>query len=170
MTVKLVFFQLVVVFVYAVLLTSCTSAPYYDQKNPSVKVSEIRVDLSDTQKVKQILNQQYKDWRYVQHRMGGTSKKGIDCSGLVYQTYRSKLGINMSRSTDYQSKTGRAIKQEQLRAGDLVFFKTGIFTRHVGMYIDTGNFLHVSTRKGVMISNLEDPYWSSAYWKAQRVQ
>ena len=76
----------------------------------------------------------------------------------------------MPRSTEYQSKTGQAIKQEQLRAGDLVFFKTGIFTRHVGMYIDKGNFLHVSTSKGVMISNLEDPYWSDTYWKANRVQ
>ena len=76
----------------------------------------------------------------------------------------------MPRSTEHQSKTGQTIQQEQLRAGDLVFFKTGIFTRHVGMYIDMGNFLHVSTRKGVMISNLEDPYWNDTYWKANRVQ
>lgn len=154
----------------AVLLTACSSAPYYGSTNSSVNVSEIHVDLSDTHKVKQILNQQHNDWRHVQHRMGGTSKSGIDCSGLVYQTYRSKLGINMPRSTEYQSKIGRAIQQEELRTGDLVFFKTGVFTRHVGMYIDKGDFLHVSAKKGVMISNLEEQYWRSAYWKAQRIQ
>lgn len=162
--------KLVVVAVFTILLTSCSSAPYYSSSDPSIKVSETRVDLNDSDKVKQILNQQYSDWRHVQHRMGGTTKNGIDCSGLVYQTYRTKLGINMPRSTEHQSKTGQTIQQEKLRAGDLVFFKTGIFTRHVGMYIDKGNFLHVSTSKGVMISNLEDPYWSDTYWKANRVQ
>jgi probable lipoprotein NlpC len=163
-------YKLVIVFVCAMLLTACSSAPYYGATNSSVKVAEIRIDLSDTHKVKQILNQQYKDWRHVQHRMGGLSKNGIDCSGLVYQTYRAKLGINLPRSSKDQSKIGRAIQQEELRTGDLVFFKTGIFTRHVGMYIDKGNFLHVSSSEGVMISNLEEPYWNSAYWKAQRIQ
>lgn len=162
--------KLVVVVVCTILLASCSSAPYYSSSDPSINISDTRVDLNDSEKVKQILNQQYNDWRHVQHRTGGISKNGIDCSGLVYRTYRTKLGINMPRSTEYQSKTGQAIKQEQLRAGDLVFFKTGIFTRHVGMYIDKGNFLHVSTSKGVMISNLEDPYWSDTYWKANRVQ
>lgn len=162
--------KLVVVIVYTILLASCSSAPYYSSSDPSIIISETRVNLNDSEKVKQILNQQYKDWRHVQHRMGGTTKSGIDCSGLVYQTYRTKLGINMPRSTEYQSKTGRAIQHEQLRAGDLVFFKTGIFTRHVGMYIDEGSFLHVSTRKGVMISNLEEQYWSDTYWKANRIQ
>ena len=163
-------YKLVVVFFCAMLLTACSSAPYYGSKNSSIKVAEKRVDLGDTHKIKQVLNQQYKDWRHVQHRMGGVSKKGIDCSGLVYQTYRAKLGFDMPRSTEYQSKVGRSIQQDQLRAGDMVFFRTGIFTRHVGMYIDKGNFLHVSKSKGVMMSSLEDPYWRSTYWKAQRAQ
>lgn len=162
--------KLVVVVVCTILLASCSSSRYYSSSDLSIKVSETRVDLDDSDKVKQILNQQYSDWGHVQHRMGGTTKNGIDCSGLVYQTYRTKLGINMPRSTEYQSKTGQTIQQEKLRAGDLVFFKTGIFTRHVGIYIDKGDFLHVSTSKGVMISNLEDPYWSDTYWKANRVQ
>ena len=162
-------YKLVVVFVYAMLLAACSSAPHYSSETSSVKVTGAHADLSDTQKVKQILNQQYRDWNRVQHRMGGTSKKGVDCSGLVYQTYRTKLGVNIPRSTEHQSKIGLKVKQKQLRAGDLVFFKTGLFTRHVGMYIDKGNFLHVSSKKGVMISNLDEPYWRKTYWKAQRV-
>lgn len=163
-------YKLVTVFVCAILLTACSSARYYGLKNPPIKLAENRVDISDAYTVKQILNQQYKDWRHVRYRMGGISKKGIDCSGLVYQTYRAKFGIDIPRSTDYQSKAGRSIQLDELRAGDMVFFKTGIFTRHVGLYIDKGNFLHVSSSKGVTISNLEDPYWASAYWKARRVQ
>ena len=162
--------RLIVVIAYAILSAACSSAPHYGSESTSVETSAKRVDLSDTRKVKQILNQQYKDWNHVQHRMGGTSKNGIDCSGLVYKTYRTKLGVDLPRSTESQSKTGSAVKQKHLRAGDLVFFKTGIFSRHVGMYIDKGDFLHVSTRKGVMISNLDEPYWRSTYWKARRVQ
>lgn len=163
-------YKLVPAIICTILLIACSSAPYQGYKNPSVKMSSSRVDLNDTRKVKQILNQQYKDWRHVKHRMGGMSKKGIDCSGLVYKTYRTKFGINVPRSTELQSRVGHAIKQNQLKAGDMVFFKTGLSSRHVGMYMDKGNFLHVSSSKGVMISNLKNPYWSSAYWKAQRLQ
>lgn len=162
--------KFLVLSVYLMLLTACSSAPHQVPEKSTVKVSQIRVDLNDSEKVKQILNHQHKDWRYVQHNMGGTSKKGVDCSGLVYQTYRTKLGVDMPRSTEYQSRMGQAIKKEQLRAGDLVFFKTGVFTRHVGMYMDRGDFLHVSASNGVMISNLEDTYWKRAYWKARRIQ
>jgi len=52
----------------------------------------------------------------------------------------------------------------------MVFFKTGFNTRNVGMYIDKGDFLHVSSSKGVMISNMKDPYWDDAYWKSRRLQ
>ena len=163
-------YKLLVLTVCVTVLAACSSAPYKAHRDTSVSVSDARIDLSDTHKVKQILNQQYNDWRHVKHRMGGTSQKGIDCSGLVYQTYRTKLGVDLPRSTENQSKTGLGVKQKQLKAGDLVFFKTGVFTRHVGMYIDEGDFLHVSSSKGVMVSNLEDPYWRSAYWKARRIQ
>ena len=163
-------YKLLVLTVCVTVLAACSSAPYKAHRDTSASVSDARIDLSDTHKVKQILNQQYNDWRHVKHRMGGTSRKGIDCSGLVYQTYRTKLGVDLPRSTENQSKTGLGVKQKQLKAGDLVFFKTGVFTRHVGMYIDEGDFLHVSSSKGVMVSNLEDPYWRSAYWKARRIQ
>ena len=163
-------YRLVPAIICGMLLIACSSAPHYDAKNSSVKIAVKRVDLNNTTKVKKILNQQYADWRHVKHRIGGMSKKGIDCSGLVYKTYRTKFGIDVPRSTEYQSQAGRSIKQSQLKAGDMVFFKTGFKTRHVGMYIDNGNFLHVSSSKGVMISNMEDPYWYGAYWKSQRLQ
>ena len=162
--------KIVAIYVCVALLAGCASAPDKAHKDTSARVSDARIDLSNEDKIRQILNQQYNDWRNVKHRMGGMSRKGIDCSGLVYQTYRTKLGVELPRSTEDQSKVGLAVKQDQLRAGDLVFFKTGVFKRHVGMYIDEGAFLHVSASKGVMVSNLDNPYWRSAYWKARRVQ
>ena len=162
-------YKLLTIIFCGVLLISCASAPYQGSTSTPVKMASQHIDLNNTNKVKQILNQQYNDWHQVPHRMGGLSKSGIDCSGLVYNTYRSKFGIDVPRATEYQSQAGQTVKRDQLRAGDMVFFKTGFKVRHVGIYIEMGDFLHVSSSKGVMISNLENPYWSSSYWKAQRL-
>jgi len=51
-----------------------------------------------------------------------------------------------------------------------VFFKTGEKLRHVGIYIEDEKFLHVSTKKGVMISRLGDYYWRDRYQYARRVR
>lgn len=125
--------------------------------------------LEDKRWVKQALFAQFKEWQAVPHRSGGLSKRGIDCSGFVYLTYLSRLGIKLPRSSDAQSEVGFPIDAQELSVGDLVFFKTGIFDRHVGIYLDNRQFLHVSTRKGVMISSLDDGYWSRKYWKAMRL-
>ena len=114
--------RLPIVMVWALMLVACSTTPRYEPDSTALAVSRVCIDLDDTAKVQQILNQQYEEWRSVRHLMGGTSMKGIECSGLVYQTYRTKLGIEVPRSTDHQSKLGRAIRKDQLRAGDLVFF------------------------------------------------
>jgi probable lipoprotein NlpC len=162
--------KLLVFCICVIALAACSSVPDYGSSTLAVDVPGQRVDLVDSVKVEQILKQQYEDWRRVPHRMGGTSKSGVDCSGLVYTTYRDRLGVDMPRSTASQAKVGRAVPKEELRAGDLVFFKTGVFTRHVGMYLYNGDFLHASSSNGVTISNLEDRYWTRTYWKARRIQ
>lgn len=115
------------------------------------------------------LNAQHQEWRGTKHQLGGLSKYGVDCSGFVYLTFLQKFSINLPRTTQLQSKQGSYIPRQQLKAGDLVFFKTGIKVRHVGIYIDNNQFLHASTSKGVMISNLDNRYWNKAYWQARRI-
>jgi probable lipoprotein NlpC len=77
--------------------------------------------------------------------------------------------VVLPRSTGFQAELGENIGKSQLRAGDLVFFKTGRTVRHVGVYLEDGRFLHASTSQGVMISGLDESYWKSAYWKAKRL-
>ena len=116
------------------------------------------------------LLRQYAAWEGTRYRVGGLSRKGIDCSGFVYLTYQEILGVELPRSADQQAALGKQVLTQDLRTGDLVFFKTGRRGRHVGIYLDGGRFMHASTIKGVTISSMTDGYWSRKYWKATRVK
>jgi len=117
-----------------------------------------------------VLNVKYDQWKGAKYKLGGLSKNGIDCSGFVFVTFKSKLGIVLPRSTNLQAAIGKDIDNNQLQAGDLVFFKTGPFSRHVGIYLENGKFLHASTSLGVTISKLDNSYWKFKYWKAKRIR
>lgn len=128
-----------------------------------------KVSLSNSSKVKSQLYAQHREWKGTKYRLGGLSKSGIDCSGFVYTTFKSRLGYELPRSTKLQADLGKKISKNELRAGDLVFFKTGIKVRHVGIYLENNKFLHASTSKGVMISRLDNVYWKRKYWMAKRL-
>lgn len=111
----------------------------------------------------------YKEWRGTRYRLGGLSKAGIDCSGFVYLTFLDRLGLELPRSTHFQSQKGKDVARNQLQTGDLVFFRTGRYN-HVGIYLEDGKFMHSSTKSGVRISSLSNSYWQRTYWKAKRLQ
>lgn len=117
------------------------------------------------------LNAYQKSWRGTGYRLGGTSRKGVDCSGFTQATFRDLFGIQLPRMTVDQAKKGRKIPKSQLQAGDLVFFNTGRGPngKHVGVYIKNGQFMHASTKKGVIYSDLNSPYWSKTFWQARRL-
>ncbi|BAK74469.1 MAG: NlpC/P60 family protein [Arcobacter sp.] len=110
----------------------------------------------------------YSKWEGVRYKLGGESKKGIDCSAFIQKAFKEKFDLEMPRTTLLQAKVGKEIKKNELEIGDLVFFKTGK-SKHVGIYIDNGKFMHASTKIGVTISDLDNDYFSKNYWKAQRI-
>ncbi len=149
-------------------LLSCSSSPdIRPGMLANIPIGK-KVDLNNSSTVKNKLYSQYKNWKGVKYKMGGLSKSGVDCSGFVYATFRSQLGINIPRSTELQISTGKPIDKNKLKPGDLVFFKTKTKVRHVGIYLENNNFLHASTSRGVMISKLDNVYWKSKYWKSRR--
>ncbi|SDJ62506.1 NlpC/P60 family protein [Microbulbifer yueqingensis] len=154
----------------AATMTGCSLAPY--QKPPreptSAPVARAAIQ-EDIGTIEEKLYSQHREWRGTRYQLGGLSKRGIDCSGLVYATYRDQLGVELPRTTRYQSQLGRRIRRNELRAGDLVFFKTGHKVRHVGIYIEDGKFFHASTSRGVTISRLSDYYWRDRFWHARRL-
>lgn len=163
---KIVPFATIIFLAFAA--TGCSRLAVKHEPEDSISHAK-RIDLSDSKAVKETLYSQYQQWKDTKYVIGGLSKKGIDCSGLVYVTYLEKLGIELPRSTAQQSQSGKEINRSELRAGDLVFFKTGIKVRHVGMYIENDTFLHASKKEGVTISTLRDYYWEKKYWHSRRI-
>ncbi|MCW8328590.1 NlpC/P60 family protein [Photobacterium sp. SDRW27] len=111
----------------------------------------------------------YSSWKGTPYRLGGSSKRGIDCSAFVQVGYSSVFNQRLPRTTGEQARLGEWIPLAQATEGDLVFFKTGRTMRHVGIYLGNSEFLHASTSQGVVISRLDNPYWRRTFWQARRL-
>ena len=145
-----------------VLVGGCARQPVA----PPVSLPALGLSQSE---VKTRLLSQYVTWQGVPYRNGGQSRKGIDCSAFVQLTYEQKFGLKLPRTTRQQSTLGGLITNSGLRPGDLILFKTGWNDRHVGIYLEKYQFMHVSTTIGVTISKITDPYWYERYWQARRL-
>ena len=89
-------------------------------------------------------------WLGVPYRSGGSSKKGVDCSGFVFCFYQDVFNITLSRSSkDMYSDNCSTIRKNKLEPGDLVFFSTGRGRKfnHVGVYLNDHKFIHASRTK-----------------------
>lgn len=110
----------------------------------------------------------YNEWKGVKYKYGGDSKKGIDCSAFTQRIYKEKFDLNIPRTTRTQVKVGKHIKRSKLEMGDLVFFRTGKFDKHVGIYMGNGDFMHASI-KGIKFTKLDKPFYKRNYWTSRRV-
>tara|TARA_R110001583_G_scaffold33943_1_gene114524 strand:+ start:4319 stop:4828 length:510 start_codon:yes stop_codon:yes gene_type:complete len=116
-----------------------------------------------------LLRNSFSNWQGTPYRLGGNSKRGIDCSAFIKNVYAESFNIKLSRTTTEQVNEGYLVYRDQLKIGDLVFFKTGWNVRHVGIYMGNSEFIHASTSQGVMTSSLDNSYWTSKYWQARRI-
>lgn len=109
-------------------------------------------------------------WLNTPYRYGGNSKHGIDCSRFAAMLQESVFGIEAKGgSSGDMFNMGYAVERNELKEGDLVFFriKAGRIS-HVGVYLQNGKFAHSSTSKGVIISDLSEPYWNRYFYKGAR--
>ena len=119
--------------------------------------------------VEALLNLYFQDWQGTPYKLGGLTHRGVDCSGFTLRTYREIFGLNLPRTAREQARWGEKVDVEKLQPGDLLFFKTGMFQRHVGIFLNNSDFVHASRSKGVTVSRLDDDYWQQHFWQARRL-
>ena len=117
------------------------------------------------------LNSVIASYMGTRYRLGGMSRKGVDCSGFVCLVFREVNHAKLGRSTGKMRKYGRMISRNDARAGDLVFFRGGIFNtiNHVGIYLGEGRFAHASTSQGVIYSSLDETYYKEHFAEIRRI-
>ncbi|NHF61519.1 C40 family peptidase [Flavobacteriaceae bacterium TP-CH-4] len=127
-----------------------------------------------TSKADNIINTalQFSGTRY---KFGGTTRKGMDCSGLLYVSF-GENNVRLPRTSYHMAEEGRRIKIKNVVKGDLLFFRTSRRAKrinHVGMVVAVENddvkFIHASTSRGVIVSSLREGFWNKAFVKAQRI-
>jgi cell wall-associated NlpC family hydrolase len=105
------------------------------------------------------------------YRYGGNSSRGWDCSGFVRGMFKRYLEINLPRDTDGLYSASMSIKWQKSRPGDLVFFKIkSSKPSHVGIYAGKNRFIHSSTKRGVIVSNLKEDYYRKYFIGFRRIR
>jgi cell wall-associated NlpC family hydrolase len=109
-------------------------------------------------------------WIGTPYLTGGMSRNGVDCSGFVVLIYRAVAGVALPRTSQQQFFQGISVHPNDLKPGDLVFFQTtGAGVGHVGLSLGGREFVHASTRKGVIVTSLQEPYYASHFYGAKRI-
>ncbi|WP_458527107.1 NlpC/P60 family protein [Onishia taeanensis] len=169
-------------------LVGCTTSPppapevppdYFAMQLPGLvtgQMSPVENPLADHQGlrppsrevIREVLLAEHERWLGTPYRLGGESRRGIDCSALIQSIFRDRFDTELPRTTSQQVHEGRRVERGALKPGDLVFFRPPGTYRHAGIYVGDGFFLHASSSQGVSLSRLDNSYWRRYYWQARR--
>ena len=167
------------VFLTLLLSTSCKSKKILTDASKSRPV----VSGSLTERYASLLNVNEKElnneklyrfidsWIGVPHRSGGMDKKGVDCSGFTSILEKEIYSRSVPRTSRSMAEIVKRKYEEDLKEGDLVFFDfQGQKFSHVGVYLHNNKFVHASTSKGVIISDLKDPWYYKYFSRAGSIK
>lgn len=163
------------------LFLACTSINADVKENSknleSTKLNIVEEKTGISTKNKSVLGSLYNetiDWLKTPYRLGGMSHRGIDCSGLVSTIYQNVFEIKLHRRSKDMSRIDISdLSKSELKPGDLVFFATSRRRKginHVGLYLGNNHFVHASSSRGVIISNLNERYYQRTWVKGGRVK
>lgn len=178
--------QKLLLLVFVIFIVSCGSSKKVSSSQTKSKSTKVVNKTTETQKntektttissakVDAIIKtaMAYKGTRY---KFGGTTRKGMDCSGLTYIAF-GEHEVALPRVSYQQATKGKRVKLSTVQKGDLLFFQTNKNRKrinHVGLVVshESGiiKFIHSTTSKGVMVSSLNERYWKNAFTEARRV-
>ena len=165
--------RLVLIISLCCTIQNCSSSK--PQINPSGSKNLPAKKEHITTKISQSVIKSAQKYKGTKYKYGGDSKRGMDCSGLIYVAF-SDNAISVPRSTSQLKYFGQWIDLKEVKPGDLVFFATKKNSRnvnHVGIVTQVTNgdlkFIHASSSKGVIESRLSQSYWYFAFVQARRV-
>ena len=105
----------------------------------------------------------------VPYRYGGNSPRGFDCSGLVHYAYLH-AGLSVPRTTKQLWKAAEPVADDELRVGDLLFFRVDGKMSHVGLYLGNRQFVHApQSGRTVAVASLDEPFYTRALIRAGRI-
>ncbi len=145
----------------------------YPAKDPKVETSTTN---SHANELPLLIVESARENIGVRYKTSGTTKEGMDCSGLVWSTFR-KFNLNIPRTSELMSKEGEYIVSRDAKPGDLIFFRTGNTSRinHVGIVVETTRdyeikFVHSSSSRGVIESSTSQSYWKRTFAEVRRIK
>ena len=116
------------------------------------------------------LLQKIDEWWGTPYNLGGSTKNGVDCSYFTLDVMKDIYSVNLKRTAAEQYEQSTKIEWNDLKEGDLIFFKADGRRNisHVGIYLANNKFAHASTSQGVTIGDLTDPYWQRRLYSLGR--
>lgn len=117
----------------------------------------------------QLVINESKKWIGTPYKYGGNDRSGIDCSGFVKNVY-SEVGFDLPRTAENQYEFSSPIRLSSANVGDLVFFEKNKKITHVGIYLGGESFIHSSTSRGVILSNLSDKWYKEHFHSVGRIK
>ena len=131
----------------------------------------IKMDIAVESVMNIPLLQKIDEWWGTPYSLGGSTKNGVDCSYFTFDVMKDIYNVNLKRTAAEQYEQCNKIEWNELKEGDLIFFKADGRRNisHVGIYLANNKFAHASTSQGVTISDLSDPYWQRRLYSLGRV-
>lgn len=166
--------QLIPILILIIFASSCKSKKSYSSQKKQTQTIKVNTTGKASKEAETIV-QYAKKFNGTRYKYGGTTKRGMDCSGLVYSTFNDN-NISVPRTTTDLKTFGDWVDLKEVNVGDLVFFATKKNSRevnHVGIVTNVrpGNveFIHASSSRGVIVSSLAEKYWYFAFVQARRI-